>query len=60
MEIAKDRISKLEDKTEGNIQAEVQRNKRIEDTEKSKRDVTWWKGIMCNWCPEEKRMRMGQ
>lgn len=34
-----DRDSKLEDKTEENIQSEEQRNKRIENTEKSKIDI---------------------
>lgn len=38
LKIAKGRISQVEDKTEEHIQTEAQRNQRIENIEKSKRD----------------------
>lgn len=56
LEMAKDRISKLEDKIEETTHAEVQRNKKIENTEKRKRDIEdMIRYTMYNWCARRKK-----
>lgn len=49
LKIAKGRISQVEDKTEEHIQTEAQRNQRIENIEKSKRDKERDGGSILIW-----------
>lgn len=50
LEMAKDRIGKLEDKIEETTHAEAQRKKKIENTEKRKRDIEdMIRYTMYNW-----------
>ena len=56
LEMAKDRISKLEDKIEETTHAEAQRNKKIENTEKRKRDIEdMIRYTTYNWCARRKK-----
>lgn len=52
LQMAKDRISNPEGKIEENIQTGAQRSKRIENTEKSKRDIKNMiiRSNLCDWC----------